>query len=191
MAMKTREDALFNAYLNNYKAAQAQAVNSGVQATQAARQRGAALLNATDKTLPVLKNQLADAYTKADADGNGKVSDTEFKNALLQSPGLSDDDIGKIYLSSKTTDDSTDEKAQTFSATYGPAGVTNYLYLQYLERAYHTAEANRKIAAGEGGNPDGSFNKSDLVNALNYMNLTNEERRAYFSIVAPTWKNPY
>lgn len=132
-----------------------------------------------------------DTYTQADADGNGKVSDTEFKNALLQSPGLSDDDIGKIYLSSKTTDDSTDEKAQTFSATYGPAGVTDYLYLQYLERAYHTAEANRKIAAGEGGNPDGSFNKSDLTNALNYMDLTNEERRAYFSIVAPTWKNPY
>lgn len=132
-----------------------------------------------------------DAYTKADADGNGKVSDTEFKNALLQSPGLSDDDIGKIYLSSKTTDDSTDEKAQTFNATYGPAGVTDYLYLQYLERAYHTAEANRKIAAGEGGNPDGSFNKSDLVNALNYMDLSREERRAYFSIVAPTWKNPY
>lgn len=132
-----------------------------------------------------------DTYAQADADGNGKVSDTEFKNALLQSPGLSDDDIGKIYLSSKTTDDSTDEKAQTFSATYGPAGVANYLYLQYLERAYHTAEANRKIAAGEGGNPDGSFNKSDLTNALNYMDLTNEERRAYFSIVAPTWKNPY
>lgn len=132
-----------------------------------------------------------DTYTQADADGNGKVSDTEFKNALLQSPGLSDDDIGKIYLSSKTTDDSTDEKAQTFNATYGPAGVTDYLYLQYLERAYHTAEANRKIAAGEGGNPDGSFNKSDLTNALNYMDLTNEERRAYFSIVAPTWKNPY
>lgn len=132
-----------------------------------------------------------DAYTQADADGNGKVSDTEFKNALLQSPGLSDEDIGKIYLSSKTTDDSTDEKAQTFSATYGPAGVTDYLYLQYLERAYHTAEANRKIAAGEGGNPDGSFNKSDLVNALNYMDLTREERRAYFSIIAPTWKNPY
>lgn len=65
MAMKTREDALFNAYLNNFKAAQAQAVNSGVQATQAARQRGAALLNATDKTLPVLKNQLADVGTAA------------------------------------------------------------------------------------------------------------------------------
>ena len=42
MTMKSREDALFSAYLNNYKAAQAPAVNSGVQATQAARQRGAA-----------------------------------------------------------------------------------------------------------------------------------------------------
>lgn len=63
------------------------------------------------------------SHTQADADGNGKVSDTEFKNALLQSPGLSDDDIGKIYLSSKTTDDSTDEKAQTFNATYGPRAL--------------------------------------------------------------------
>lgn len=65
MSVKSREDALFSAYLSNFKAAQAQAVNSGVQATQAARQRGAALLNATDKTLPVLKNQLADVGTAA------------------------------------------------------------------------------------------------------------------------------
>lgn len=132
-----------------------------------------------------------DTYAQADSNADGKVSDAEFKNTLLRVPTLSDDDVGKIYLSSKTTDDSTDEKAQTFNATYGPGGVANYLKLQYLERAYHTAEANRKIAAGEGGNPDGSFNKSDLVNALNYMDLTNEERRTYFSIVAPTWKNPY
>lgn len=132
-----------------------------------------------------------DTYAQADSNADGKVSDAEFKNTLLRVPTLSDDDVGKIYLSSKTTDDSTDEKAQTFNATYGPGGVANYLKLQYLERAYHTAEANRKIAAGEGGNPDGSFNKSDLINALNYMDLTNEERRTYFSIVAPTWKNPY
>lgn len=132
-----------------------------------------------------------DTYAQADSNADGKVSDAEFKNTLLRVPTLSDDDVGKIYLSSKTTDDSTDEKAQTFNATYGPAGVANYLYLQYLERAYHTAEANRKIASGEGGNPNGSFNKSDLVNALNYMDLTNEERRVYFSIIAPTWKNPY
>lgn len=132
-----------------------------------------------------------DTYAQADSNADGKVSDAEFKNALLRVPTLSDDDVGKIYLSSKTTDDSTDEKAQTFNATYGPGGVANYLKLQYFERAYHEAEANRKIASGEGGNPNGSFDKSDLVNALNYMDLTNEERRVYFSIVAPTWKNPY
>ena len=132
-----------------------------------------------------------DTYAQSDTNADGKVSDAEFKNTLLHVPTLSDDDVGKIYLSSKTTDDSTDEKAQTFNATYGPGGVANYLKLQYLERAYHEAEANRKIASGEGGNPNGSFNKSDLVNALNYMDLTNEERRTYFSIVAPTWKNPY
>lgn len=132
-----------------------------------------------------------DTYAQADSNADGKVSDAEFKNTLLRVPTLSDDDVGKIYLSSKTTDDSTDEKAQTFNATYGPGGVANYLKLQYLERAYHEAEANRKIASGEGGNPNGSFNKSDLVNALNYMDLTNEERRVYFSIIAPTWKNPY
>lgn len=132
-----------------------------------------------------------DTYAQSDTNADGKVSDAEFKNTLLRVPTLSDDDVGKIYLSSKTTDDSTDEKAQTFNATYGPGGVANYLKLQYLERAYHEAEANRKIASGEGGNPNGSFNKSDLVNALNYMDLTNEERRTYFSIVAPTWKNPY
>ena len=89
MAMKTREDALFNAYLNNYKAAQAQAVNSGVQATQAARQRGAALLNATDKTLPVLKNQLADVGTAAITGANN-----DFKLAQ-QAAAMANDQFTK------------------------------------------------------------------------------------------------
>ena len=132
-----------------------------------------------------------DTYTQADADGNGKVSDAEFKNALLQAPGLSDEDVGRIYLSSKTTDDSTDEKAQAFYSSFGSAAVCDYLYLTYLGRAYHAAEANRKIAAGEGGNPNGSLTKADITAALNYMDLTNEERRAYFSLIAPSWKNPY
>lgn len=83
MAMKTREDALFSAYLNNYKAAQAQAVNSGVQATQAARQRGAALLNATDKTLPVLKNQLADVGTAAITGANNNFKLAQQAAAMV------------------------------------------------------------------------------------------------------------
>ena len=72
--------------------------------------RKALLFAYRSNTAQIWPLKYLDTYTQADADGNGKVSDTEFKNALLQSPGLSDDDIGKIYLSSKTTDDSTDEK---------------------------------------------------------------------------------
>lgn len=52
--VSNREDALFNAYLSKYKNAQASTVSEGQSKTQAARQKGAAILNATDKTLPLL-----------------------------------------------------------------------------------------------------------------------------------------
>lgn len=58
--VSNREDALLNAYLNRYKNAQASTVNEGQNKTQTARAKGAALLNATDKTLPVLKNTFND-----------------------------------------------------------------------------------------------------------------------------------
>lgn len=58
--VSNREDALLNAYLNRYKNAQASTVNEGQNKTQTARARGAALLNATDKTLPVLKDTYSD-----------------------------------------------------------------------------------------------------------------------------------
>jgi hypothetical protein len=58
--VSNREDALLNAYLNRYKNAQASTVNEGQNRTQAARAKGAALLNATDKTLPVLKDTFSD-----------------------------------------------------------------------------------------------------------------------------------
>lgn len=58
--VSSREDALLNAYLNRYKNAQASTVNEGQNKTQTARAKGAALLNATDKTLPVLKDTYSD-----------------------------------------------------------------------------------------------------------------------------------
>lgn len=58
--VSNREDALLNAYLNRYKNAQASTVNEGQNKTQTARAKGAALLNATDKTLPVLKDTFSD-----------------------------------------------------------------------------------------------------------------------------------
>lgn len=57
--MNNREDALLQAYLSRYKAAQDSAVTGGQQSTQKAQRRGSAILNATDKTLPSLGNPYA------------------------------------------------------------------------------------------------------------------------------------
>lgn len=51
-----REDALLNAYLNRYQTAQASNVSTGRSTTRKAQQQGSAIMNATDKTLPVLHN---------------------------------------------------------------------------------------------------------------------------------------
>lgn len=57
--MNNREDALLQAYLSRYKAAQDSAVTGGQQSTQKAQRQGSAILNATDKTLPNLGNPYA------------------------------------------------------------------------------------------------------------------------------------
>lgn len=54
--INNREDALLQAYLSRYKAAQDSAVTGGQKNTQKAQRQGSAILNATDKTLPSLGN---------------------------------------------------------------------------------------------------------------------------------------
>lgn len=58
--VSNREDALLNAYMTRYKNAQASTVSEGQSNTSTARARGAAILNATDKTLPALKDTYSD-----------------------------------------------------------------------------------------------------------------------------------
>lgn len=60
MAMRSRTEALVNAYLNNYQNANATMVNKGQTAQQSAQSTGSAIMNATDKTLPVLTDYTAD-----------------------------------------------------------------------------------------------------------------------------------
>lgn len=60
--VRTREEALLNAYLNRYQNVQASTVNSGSSAAQSAQSRGSALMNSTDKTLPEVKDYSADVY---------------------------------------------------------------------------------------------------------------------------------
>lgn len=76
--VRTREEALLNAYLNRYQNAQASTVNSGSSAAQSAQSKGSALINSTDKTLPEVKDYSADVYNgiikSADRDQNLTVT---------------------------------------------------------------------------------------------------------------------
>lgn len=70
-----REDALLNAYLNRYKTAQASNVSSGRSTTRKAQQQGSAIMNATDKTLPVLHNSYTETL-------NNIVQGANLENSL-------------------------------------------------------------------------------------------------------------
>lgn len=70
-----REDALLNAYLNRYKTAQASNVSAGRSTTRKAQQQGSAIMNATDKTLPVLHNSYTETL-------NNIVQGANLENSL-------------------------------------------------------------------------------------------------------------
>lgn len=73
--VSNREDALLNAYMARYKNAQASTVSEGQNKTSTARARGAAILNATDKTLPALKDTYSDTLS-------GIVQGASLENSL-------------------------------------------------------------------------------------------------------------
>lgn len=73
--VSNREDALLNAYMTRYKNAQASTVSEGQNKTSTARARGAAILNATDKTLPALKDTYSDTLS-------GIVQGASLENSL-------------------------------------------------------------------------------------------------------------
>lgn len=78
MAMRTRTEALVNAYLNNYQNAQASTVNSGRQATQSTQNKGSTLMNSTDKTLPTMTDQFSFVADVANAAVNTTASTAEW-----------------------------------------------------------------------------------------------------------------
>ena len=73
--MNGREDALLNAYLNRYQTAQASNVSTGRSTTRKAQQQGSAIMNATDKTLPVLHNSYTETL-------NNIVQGANLENSL-------------------------------------------------------------------------------------------------------------
>ena len=84
--MRSRTEALVNAYLNNYQNANATTVSGGQSAQQSAQSRGSAIINATDKTLPMLKDYSADVLNGIvkSADNAQSTAISNFKLAKKQ-----------------------------------------------------------------------------------------------------------
>lgn len=84
--MRSRTEALVNAYLNNYQNANATTVSGGQSAQQSTQSRGSAIMNATDKTLPTLKDYSADVLNGIvkSADNAQSTAISNFKLAKKQ-----------------------------------------------------------------------------------------------------------
>lgn len=84
--MRSRTEALVNAYLNNYQNANATTVSGGRSAQQSAQSLGSAIMNATDKTLPALKDYSADVLNGIikSADNAQNTAISNFKLAKKQ-----------------------------------------------------------------------------------------------------------
>ena len=131
------------------------------------------------------------AYDGADSDGNGKVSDNELRLALVRS-GLDDDLMFQTYMATQTTtndagETSTDDKAYSAYQTFGTSGGVNWM--KYYS-AYLVAKAQEQAAAKAAG--ESADLKGLAESLLNQMDLSVDERRAFFSMTDGRWTgNPY
>lgn len=131
------------------------------------------------------------AYDGADRDGNGSVSKTELAIALSNS-GASDDVAFRTYMATQTTtsddgEQSTDEKAASAYQQFGASGGMNWLrYYSAYSVAKEQAQAQAK-AAGESADLKGL-----AEGLLNQIGLSEEQKRAFFSLTNSSWKgNPF
>lgn len=140
-----REDALLNAYLNRYQTAQASNVSTGRSTTRKAQQQGSAIMNATDKTLPVLHNNYTETL-------NNIVQGASLENSL-------NNDIlnRQMKLAQAKFDAANDlykqqQKAQQYAA----------------KKAAKAAKSSRK-SSGKGGSTTGTGSDTESAASLDSL----------------------
>lgn len=132
-----------------------------------------------------------DAYANADTDGNGAVSDNELRIALIQS-GLDDDLLFNTYMATQTTTNDagetrTDDKAYSAYQDFGTSGGVDWM--KYYS-AYLVAKAQEQAVAKAAG--ESADLKGLAESLLSQMDLSDDERRAFFSMTDGRWKgNPF
>lgn len=140
-----REDALLNAYLNRYQTAQASNVSTGRSTTRKAQQQGSAIMNATDKTLPVLHNSYTETL-------NNIVQGASLENSL-------NNDIlnRQMKLAQAKFDAANDLYQQQQKAQ------------QYAAKKAEKAAKSRGKSSGKGGSTTGTGSDTESVASLDSL----------------------
>lgn len=127
--MRSRTEALVNAYLNNYKNANATTVSGGQSAQQRAQSRGSAIMNATDKTLPALKDYSADVLNGIikSADNAQSTAISNFKLAKKQIEAEQKAAEKAAKSSRKSSSKKSDKKSSSTSSADDTSGSNTSL----------------------------------------------------------------
>lgn len=161
--MRSRTEALVNAYLNNYQNANAATVSGGRSAQQSAQSQGSAIMNATDKTLPALKDYSADVLNGIvkSADNAQNTAINNFKlakkqieaeqkaaekaaKAAAKSPGKSrSKKSGKKSSSTSSTDDTSGSNT-SLDSLFGGAASTSSSTTGSTARSKPKADVTKK-----------------------------------------------
>ncbi len=127
--MRSRTEALVNAYLNNYQNANATTVSGGRSAQQSAQSRGSAIMNATDKTLPALKDYSADVLNgiikSADNAQNTAISNFKLAKKQIEAEQKAAEKAAKA--AAKSSRKSSSKKSSSTSSTDDASGSNTSL----------------------------------------------------------------
>ena len=164
--MKSRTEALVNAYLNNYQNANAATVSGGRSAQQSAQSRGSAIMNATDKTLPALKDYSADVLNgivkSADNAQTAAISNFKLAKKQIEAEQKAAEKAAKAAAKSsgRSSSKKSGKKSSSTSSTDDASGSNTSLNSLF----------------GDGEN---TFTSSKKSSGGNYSKTrTNEERNA-------------
>lgn len=164
--MRSRTEALVNAYLNNYQNANAATVSGGQSAQQSAQGRGSAIMNATDKTLPALKDYSADVLNgiikSADNAQNTAISNFKLAKKQIEAEQKAAEKAAKAAArsSGRSSSKKSGKKSSSTSSTDDTSG----------------SNTSPNSLFGDGENTSTSSKKSS---GGNYSKTrTNEERNA-------------
>jgi hypothetical protein len=131
--MRSRTEALVNAYLNNYQNANATTVSGGRSAQQSAQSRGSAIMNATDKTLPALKDYSADVLNgiikSADNAQNTAISNFKLAKKQIEAEQKAAEKAAKAAAKSsgKSRSKKSSKKSSSTSSTDDASGSNTSL----------------------------------------------------------------